>query len=551
MSDHHDAPGLPSRDEPPSADDAAFDALLRAALEADDAELEADVDPETLPAGLRARALAAMDIVAAETLLADALEGASEALLVERRLLEPQRVGRDRRSPGLLSPGLLSPGLRRAALAAFDRPAATPATTLTLEALASREAPTGRPQARNRDEPLRATRLAPLLRLRGAAVAAAAVLLLAVGLVVTSDDREAHAGLQLRALARADTAGSVQTSRIEPRYFAALGQAFAPGRDELLRFSLAEDAMVVVGAGDAVRVSRAALARDGVRADDAVLRLESGEAQLATRGPAVPMLIDGVGLLVLSSGAAHVAVDAGDGSHAPAVALYEGSTARFHRADGSGSVPLVGPTRVLLEPQGVKAFGAPARALFHDLRFFGGPLPEATHRRVVSARLFRVAAVDDPARTVARVRRGRQALRVLAPAIDAGSMHADTPEPGATTHATTRLVWRPEPAVQDAHALEIALRAPIGTRVTIAQDGADDLVAMVAHAGVGREPGVATISLSLPTGWFDRLPAGRMDLQLDTPLPTASAATEVLAWFDGVALVFGPAPDGRKARRDD
>ena len=389
----------------------------------------------------------------------------------------------------------------------------------------------------HRDEPLRARRLAPLFRLRGAAMAAAAVFVIGLGLLITGGGDEAHAGLQLRALASADTGSSVQMSRIQPRYFATLGETFTPGRDELLRLSLADESMVVVGAGDAVRVSRAALAADGVAADDAVLRLESGEAQLATRDRPLPLLIDGVGLLVLAEGAAHVAVDAGDGQHRPAVALHEGSRARFHRADGSASVPLVGPTRVLLGPKGVEAYGAPARALFHELRFFGGPLPEATHRRAISARLFRAGRIDDvPGRT----RRGRQDIRLLAPQ-----------KAGDATHVGALFGWRPEPAVAEARALEVALRAPGGTRVSLLQENGTPLTATVIHPGDGREPGVATVSLSLPRGWYDRLPAGRLTLRLEAPLETAAATpTRVVAWFDGIALVFGPGADGRNGGQD-
>ena len=552
MSDAHPGSGRPEHG------DGELDDLLREALaheeQAELDELVADLlradaalDDTPLSAELAARALAAPALANAEALLADALEGESEALWVEHALDT---------GPVAVPATPLREGLRRAALAAFERAAlpAVPVAGLTPHPADAGRMTAGRKTAgrktagrktAGRDVPLRARRLAPLLRLRGAAVAAAAVLVLGLGLFLTGGENAAHAGLQLRALARADTAGSVQTSRVQPRYFAPLGETFTPGRDELLRFSLAEDAMVVVGPGDAVRVSRAALARDGVGAQDAVLRLESGEAQLATRAHPVPLLIDGIGLLVLVEGAAHVAVDVGDGTHAPAVALHEGSRARFHRADGSGSVPLVGPTRVLLAREGVKAYGAPARALFHDLRFFGGPLPAATHRRPVSARLFRASrAPDAPGRT----RRGRQDLRLLA--------SRDAPD---ATHASTLLHWRPETAVRAARALEVMLRAPTGTRVTLLQEGlAQDAAAptaVVVHAGAGREPGVATVSLSLPEGWFDRLPQGRLTLRLDAPLPTVDAP-RVVAWFDGVALVFGPASAGaqaqgvRKAARD-
>jgi len=557
MTDHLDAAGPSPRD-----DQAAFEALLADALAAEERLAEerlaealaegrsAEALPEALPEGLRARALAAPELADAEALLADALEGESEALWVARQ-----------------TPTTLSPGLRRAALAAYER-AETPALTLVAPKMAlASPAPAARAdRPAVRTEPLRARRLAPMRRLRMASFAAAAVLLLGLGVVLFGGGDEAHAGLQLRALARADTAGSVQTSRVQPLYFAALGQTFTPGRDELLRFSLAEDAMVVVGSGDAVRVSRAARALDGLAPESAVLRLESGEAQLATRGHPIPLLIDGIGLLVLEEGAAHVAVDAGDGSHAPAVALYEGTVARFQRADGSASVPLVGPTRVLLEAEGIRAFGAPARALFHDLHFFGGPLPEATRRRPLSTRLFRAAKV---AGAIGRTRRGRQDVRLLVPEASAARSTAEADR----LQASARFLWRPEQAVRQAHALEIALRAPAGTRVQLAQAGPDGralapIAATVARAGVSAtgaapEPGVATVTLSLPEGWFDRLPQGRIDLRLDVPLaPGAEGAqaARVVAWFDGASLVFGPArsrvqaempgQDGRNAGRD-
>ncbi|MDF1702924.1 MAG: hypothetical protein P1V36_17385 [Planctomycetota bacterium] len=530
MTDHLDAAGPSPRD-----DQAAFEALLADALAAEERLAEerlaealaegrsAEALPEALPEGLRARALAAPELADAEALLADALEGESEALWVARQ-----------------TPTTLSPGLRRAALAAYER-AETPALTLVAPKMAlASPAPAARAdRPAVRTEPLRARRLAPMRRLRMASFAAAAVLLLGLGVVLFGGGDEAHAGLQLRALARADTAGSVQTSRVQPLYFAALGQTFTPGRDELLRFSLAEDAMVVVGSGDAVRVSRAARALDGLAPESAVLRLESGEAQLATRGHPIPLLIDGIGLLVLEEGAAHVAVDAGDGSHAPAVALYEGTVARFQRADGSAAVPLVGPTRVLLE---------------------------ATRRRPLSTRLFRAAKV---AGAIGRTRRGRQDVRLLVPEASAARSTAEADR----LQASARFLWRPEQAVRQAHALEIALRAPAGTRVQLAQAGPDGralapIAATVARAGVSAtgaapEPGVATVTLSLPEGWFDRLPQGRIDLRLDVPLaPGAEGAqaARVVAWFDGASLVFGPArsrvqaempgQDGRNAGRD-
>ena len=233
-----------------------------------------------------------------------------------------------------------------------------------------------------------------------------------------------------------------------------------------------------------------------------------------------------------------MAVDAGDGSHAPAVALYEGSVARFLRAEGGAALTLTGPSRVLLASDGIRSFGAPAGALFHELRFFGGPLPPATTVRTISPRLIRALAPESEPALLAR---GRQDIALTVPA-------------GASA-GRANLQWRPEAAVAAAHTLKVMLRAPIGARVTLVlatpADGSKPLpeisavVAQAAAAG-GREPGVAQLALALPTAWFDHLPEGVLTLAVELP----GGPAEARAWFDGLALVFGPTPNDPTGGRD-
>ena len=481
--------------------------------------------PPSLSAALRARILGAFDEVEAETLLAEALEGEGEALWVEQAL-----------AAGPASE-VLAAGLRRAALDAFDR-AADPAPVLALQAAAPVFAGDGRRATRPlRQAPLRARRLGPLFGVR--AMAAAAAVLVALGATFVLGDRgpRAEAGLQLRALGRIERGGAVQMSQVQPRYFAALGHVFAPAHDELLSFDLADEALVVVGEGDAVRVVRAAEAAAAGLGGDAVLRLESGEARLATREHPIPLQIDGVGLLVLTEGAAHVAIDAAGGT--PAVALADHSQARFFRA-GGGSVPLTGPTRVLLSAQGPTAFGAPARSLFEELRLFGGPLPPPRLVRSVAARQF------EP--TTAGARRRGHALELVAASSGAA--------------VSTALAWPAPAAVATAATLEVRLRAPVGTRVSLVQQPGEVSrpTAVVTEDGTQREPGTATVLLSLPATWHEHLERGQLTLQFDVPagaVPAPAADARVVrAWFDGVALVFEAAPtpsmpnDGRSAGRD-
>ncbi|MDJ0521093.1 MAG: hypothetical protein QNJ90_03360, partial [Planctomycetota bacterium] len=111
-----------------------------------------------------------------------------------------------------------------------------------------------------------------------------------------------------------------------------------------------------------------------------------------------------------------------------------------------------------------------------------------------------------------------------------------------------RLAWRPPLALADARVLRVALRAPVGTTVALAQrDGAEPR-ATVERAGGTSEPGVAVVELPLEGGWFERLPEGRLELRLTVPAgaaePTTTTTTtrrrkSVRAWFDGISLVLG------------
>nr|MDJ0522413.1 hypothetical protein [Planctomycetota bacterium] len=399
MGNRHDDQDATGTGHDPAAD------LLRDALECEvegawmQRRLEDGTCDESLGAEMRAQALVAFDAAAADDLLEEALglDAAEEATAALRS------------------------GARVAALEAWDRASsgleAAPAPLLSLTAARAE---------RERREPLRARRMRAPFFMRPVAAAAMLLVALGAGLFLFGQGDDAEAGLQLRALSRRDLSSNVGMSQVRPGYFATLGRVFAPREDELLSFGLAHDGLVVVGAGDAVRVTRPTARVPGTA--PTVLRLESGEARLATtRDAPVPLEVDGVGLLVLTEGAAHVALHAETADGAPAVALAEHSVARFHRADGT-SVPLAGPTRVLLAADGVRSFGTPARSLFRELAFFGGPLPPVTQVRTVSARLFDVREGD--------VRRGRQDLRLLAAA------------DGKDTAA--RLAWRPPLALADA-----------------------------------------------------------------------------------------------------
>jgi hypothetical protein len=488
---------------------------------------------------LRARLLAVPEAAAAGDLLAEALEGDAEADLVAWTL--DGRLGRDLGADapeGAPTPPALPARVRRAAVAAFER-AGDPAPVLAfegpgmLQGAAGVARPAASPAARGggraaavRTEPLRARRPAPLLRLRPTAVAALLLAAVGVGLLVFGGGSPAEAGLQLRALQRIQRDGVMQMSRGEPRYFAPLGRVFTPAHDELLSFALADESQVVVREGDAVRVVRSADARRAGLHGDVVLRLESGEAQLETHGHAVPLLLGDVGLLVLERGAAHVAIDPRGG--APAIALVAGSEARFLRPDGR-ALPLAGPTRVLLAPDGPVAYGEPARSLFDELVLFGGDLPRPRRVRSLAARQFAIHA--------GRARLHAQAIELRAPA-------------GAAARATVR--WRAPGTLAAARSLHVALRAPAGTRVTLlGKDEAAGPSAEVREDGLGREPGTAGVVLTLPAGWYERLDRGWLALRIEVPAGTARAqaspqgtaaparAPVVRGRFDGAALVFG------------
>jgi len=530
----HDSASGPSADGP---EDVLSAEVLREALECEtegahverllaDGRCPQGSADEGLPAHVLAGALAALDEAEAEHAFEDVL---ADALALES-------VRGDAPLPN---------AVRTAALAAWDdqsRP--TPVLTFASRPAGLRARRDESLRARRdeslrarRDEPLRARRMRAPLLMRPFAAAALLVVVLGAGLWLAGRGHDAEAGLQLRALSRRDLGSLVGMSQVEPGYFATLGRVFAPGADELLSFGLAYDGVVVVGAGDAIRVARPGMRVPDARApQEAILRLESGEARLATRDAPIPLAVDGVGLLILAEGAAHVALHAESPGGAPAVALMEHSVARFHRADGT-SVPLVGPTRVLLTADGVKSLGAPARSLFRELAFFGGPLPRATQVRTVSPRLFELRA--------GTARRGRQEVRLEA--------RDDATPAGAT------LAWRPPPVLADARILRVALRAPAGTTVAVTQVEREPLRAEVRHPDGGSEPGVATVEIPLAADWYERLPDGRLELTLVVPAAAAAAdearatpggsgrSKVVRAWFDGVALVLGRSADARPA----
>ncbi len=364
-----------------------------------------------------------------------------------------------------------------------------------------------------RTEPLRAAAFRPMPFVR-TWMAAAAMVLVALGAVVfLSATDDAEAGLQLNSLKRVDLAGSVRLSSTEPRYFAKLGHVFTPGEDELLSFGFGPEALVVVGAGDAVRVTRVSDSFENLLESldtdtDAVLRLESGEARLATSEGPVLLELGSAGILVLLEGAAHAAYEAA--GSAPAVALAEGSVARFHRAKGA-PVPLTGPSRVLLRPEGPQAFGKPARTLFRHLEFFGGPLPRETQVRTVSPRLWKIEAGAKRSRSDIRVEAGKAA----------------------------RLTWRVPVVLADATTLRVALRAPKGTTVEAVGLGK----AAVNGSSSSTEPGVATVEIALPARWYERIEGRMLALVIEIPeieIPTTAETSKATrAWFDGVSLVLG------------
>ena len=479
--------------------------------------IAADANDAELSPHVRAAALAAFDECVEEELIDD--ETLDAALL-----LDVQAAEQDVAELGLTD------GVRTAALAAFARSTEAPEASNVLSLDEARE-------RHVRDEPLRARRMQPVLGRRGwGAIAAALLVFLTAGLLLR-DDEVAEAGIQLSSLARVDRGGAMRLSQVQPRYFAEMGRLFTPAEDELLAFGFGPASRLIVGNGDAVRVidgEDAARVHPAAADVSALMKLETGEVLLVTENQPLRLLVDGAGLLVLEDGAAHVAIDAEGG---PAIALPPNGVARFYAKDGR-VVPLAGPAIGLLTEAGPRGFGADARSLFDELKFFGGPLPRDVLETPISARTCGVRA--------GHVRKGRHDLQIL------------PPKTAGAREAVARLTWQPRPWLADAHAVRIHVRAPVGATVSLpglealpAGKREATITAAPAADGARDEPGTALVELALPAGWYPHLAGAPLVIEVRVPVAKnttttdrTGASAQPVAWFDGLTLLLGTGKTG-------
>lgn len=364
---------------------------------------------------------------------------------------------------------------------------------------------------------------------------------------------QAEAGFYVESVAHyvLPAESGAQPAAVETRRAAhlAVGEVLAAKPGGMVAYGLGSRSHVLLGAGDRLRVASGeqvptglldAAAQDLTEAfADAqpvprgrgvvhtsmplfdlatLLRLESGEALLDARMDRPLLLLVGDrGLLVLRSGAAHIAGGTAEQA-APALALRDGARARFHRLAAGGEVEafdLQGPTHVHLvaegQPVSTTSSAGAAASLFRDLELFGGALRRQDRSRLepIPARLWH--RIDGPA--LRRDGRFRVAL---------GGEH-----PG-------RVAFEPPASLHGARSLLITLRAPAGTRVAVrALPEAEDAGRALVVDGVldrdtrGDEPGLVSLELELPQDWARRLGAGELVLGIVGP-ETLAGSTAVL-----------------------
>ncbi len=334
-------------------------------------------------------------------------------------------------------------------------------------------------------------------------VAAAAVLL---GLIAAAPfvlrGSRAEAGFSTTFVRRMDWASSVRRMpQGEAARFLAVGSRLAAGTTEWMGIGLPGASLVVVDAGAPLSVAPwPAKGAGGIGSFPfvgdrrAVFAASSGVVRMSAVDRAIPLDVNGVGLLMLVRGAAVVVVDAGVAPAngvglarvapgTPLVGLAAGSEALW-RPVGSDLVhPLRAGERSLLGADGPRPFGEAEASLFRELRYFGGDVPAAPLERRVTARAWRLvrgAARPDGARRE----------------IAAGGLAAwSWPVPGAL--AGSDLV-------------RLDATAGPGARFVLPQLG------LVAECIDGPcEPGVAPLELELPEGWHDRLAGRPLELVLE------------------------------------
>ncbi len=434
------------------------------------------------------------------------------------------------------APEGLSPSVRTAALAAFDRSVAVEST-----ATATVRPQTAAPRVRER---VLVTSAARPRFTRTAWYAAAALIMVAVGIGylagegVLSSDRgveSAHAGLRLDALElrhRHESGVTVEEGRVLK-----LGETFTPDREQLISFGFGRTSRVVVGDNGAVRVGSddeipsevlAQVVAEVGKRPSALLRLQSGEAELRTHNGPILLAVGNHGVLMLRRGSCHVAVTSG----APVIELDRDGAARYFRA-GETPVDLAGDES--------------ARRVFRDLDLFGGEiaLPSAANERHVDAALWRI--LDGP---IAR---------------SGGRFRIDLRKEGEAL-----LAWTPPGLLSRARALRVGLRAPLGSSVHLAHRVTSGELEDLGRARVtltadtrADEPGLATIDLMLPADWYHRLSGGELVLVIEGPAQGpdkndgavgpeeegpggGTSSNGRWAWFDGVSFVMDDLATDRK-----
>jgi hypothetical protein len=218
----------------------------------------------------------------------------------------------------------------------------------------------------------------------------------------------------------------------------------------------------------------------------------------------VALVCAGWGLLVVSAGDPHVARGAAGGS--PAVALSEGSRARFTSASGGAAETLSGPDHVLLDASR-RALGPPAARLFHELEFFGGPLAGPARERPSDLHLWRVTGGLGARLTDALELRPVEGLAAVA--------------------------WAPSSRMRGATALRVHLRGPEGLVVGLGPFGAEGVLT---PAPAQLEPGLGSVDLPLPDGWFQSL--GWDEMVISFRWPASSTGPEPVVRFDGATFLW-------------
>ena len=387
--------------------------------------------------------------------------------------------------------------------------------------------------------PLRVLPAAPVARRRGLAWAAAAAVLVAVPLALSSRAVEAGPVLALSGVDRLDADGALAAEG--PRE-ASVGARFASEGGERVSLRLPGGARVVLSGG------AAHVAADG--RFDALLALDRGEAVLAAgaaleherrRSAGAAVLLPDGSRLEATSGAAHVAVRA-DG--AVAVDVRGGASARWTPAGTAvAPVELAGAAAYLL-PRGAREPGgreAPrgeglspgrAEALFRDLQFFGGDLTPAVSERWTTARFWRVLKAPAGSAVPAAVARVSDDDGVPALRLDLAVRGEEASE--------ARIAWRPDEEALAASRLLVLLRARPASAGAGALPDPDARSARVTVALLGEDG--REIARGEVVAGPDRAPAAgesadassrRLELALPADFAARAARGELVLAFRG------------------